>query len=392
MQKYQRTALFGYRSIWPLGRPDPYGVKLDALTLKGVSDMAACSINGEWIYVFNGKALACGSIPFAESPSWVQSVYVTDHVLEAIKTGKCIIDKRVYGGNSLEFLRRLPGDRVIDAFYGTINPAGDGPGLILDARSQPIGKWSRVVAGIAFGGLVPQADTNVIDVVRSTVAGAEIQECIQNLEGLIDTLHCESRELDLFGQTVRSRCGNLGHSFVNYTFPSTDSNPRDAAAVFARYMNLLERLVAIPQRVPPPPSGKAAVSSISMKAGSQAGPLSGRRQSSDDVFEAAVAIIEMVYKASLKPATMRESDEHNLLGENLGVTVKAVSDQLHTAGNMSLEDKGKIVRCILAAWAATVPSISVQEHKSRSAHAQSELPQDGSCIIMEDMPPIVAFG
>ncbi|KAK0712935.1 hypothetical protein B0T26DRAFT_650512, partial [Lasiosphaeria miniovina] len=116
------------------------------------------------------KHLACGSIPFAQNRDWVISVYVTDEVLTAIQEGGNIIDKRAFGGDSLEFLRRLPGDKLIDALYGVYGGAdvqkSPGPsfGAILHAdRETELGKWPHAVAQIAFGGLVPQANPNVVE-------------------------------------------------------------------------------------------------------------------------------------------------------------------------------------------------------------------------------------
>ncbi|EAQ84486.1 predicted protein [Chaetomium globosum CBS 148.51] len=120
------------------------------------------------------KHLACGSVPFAKAQSWILSVYLTDEVLDALKAGSYVIDKRAFGGDSLEFLRRLPGDKLIDAFYGTENAAAavsssgvpnqqkHEAGSILHADRRLAGKWSRAVTEIAFGGLVPQASPNVV--------------------------------------------------------------------------------------------------------------------------------------------------------------------------------------------------------------------------------------
>ncbi|KAK3690104.1 hypothetical protein B0T22DRAFT_423829, partial [Podospora appendiculata] len=110
------------------------------------------------------KHLACGSIPFAEGGDWIRSVYVTDAVLAAVRDGVCIVDTQAYGGPSLEFLRRLPADKAVDAYYGIAEEQGGrDPGCILNANGEEVGSWARLVAGIAFGGLVPQADRNVVE-------------------------------------------------------------------------------------------------------------------------------------------------------------------------------------------------------------------------------------
>jgi len=129
------------------------------------------------------KHLACGSVPFAKNQSWILTVYLTDEVLEVLKAGGYVIDKRAFGGDSLEFLRRLPGDKLIDAFYGTedvVAVENSGvlpnqqklvPGSILHADRRLAGKWSRAVTEIAFGGLVPQASPDVVSAVKFSVGG-----------------------------------------------------------------------------------------------------------------------------------------------------------------------------------------------------------------------------
>ena len=64
------------------------------------------------------KHIACGSLPFSDSGVWIRSVYITDNVLKAIKNGLNIQDVHEFGGSSLEYLRRLPCEKQVDAFYG----------------------------------------------------------------------------------------------------------------------------------------------------------------------------------------------------------------------------------------------------------------------------------
>ncbi|ETS75514.1 hypothetical protein PFICI_12458 [Pestalotiopsis fici W106-1] len=316
------------------------------------------------------KHLACGSIPFQRSPSWVRSVYLRDDVLSAVKAGHLIIDVQSYGGPTLEFLRRLPADKAVDAFYGVsaqvIDVSGNriAPGTIMTARGAEVG-WSHVVAGIAFGGLVPQVHPNVIEAVKFTAAGTFVEACIQQIEGLVDALHRRQKEapdqFDVFGQFVSDRCMRQGHSFVNYTHPSTENHPRDAAAIFARYMNLLEHVVA----------------------------LTG--YSVDAVFEAAVANLDRVYQSRITATEQAVTDAH--LGDivaNIKLTMES-----HI---ISLEQCGELVRCILAAWAATVPGILVKEHMPWLDQAQAiagHTSSDGdnvNILVMDNLPPFVSFG
>lgn len=71
------------------------------------------------------KHIACGSLPFADSIALVRSIYVTSSVLTAIREGRHIKDSEELGGSSLEYLRRLPAAKQIDAFYGTTKEPAD---------------------------------------------------------------------------------------------------------------------------------------------------------------------------------------------------------------------------------------------------------------------------
>ncbi|KAH8595919.1 hypothetical protein B0O99DRAFT_686434 [Bisporella sp. PMI_857] len=315
------------------------------------------------------KHLACGTIPFMESPSWVKCVYMTDSVLNGVKSGRCIIDERSYGGRSLEFLRRLPAEKAVDAYYGLKDNVQDTPGAIFDAHAHIEVAWSRLIAGVAFGGLVPQAHPNVKEAVKYTVAGTSILECIQNLEALIDELHMQTKDrgLSLFGSEVAKRCE--AKVYVTYTFPSTASNPRDAAAVFARYMNLLECLVAIihEKTLPRPSSGV---------------------QSMEKVFEKADVTLDRVYRAHVKPMTGRTSSEQTLVDQDLGKTVSDITSSIKANGTVSLDQCGELLRCILAAWAVTVPIVLVMEDAIQS----NQIGSVPGTIIMDSLPPVVSLG
>lgn len=61
------------------------------------------------------KHLACGSVPFAQNPSGVLSIYVKKPVLNAILEGCDVKGISGYGGLSLELLRMLPAEKGVDA-------------------------------------------------------------------------------------------------------------------------------------------------------------------------------------------------------------------------------------------------------------------------------------
>jgi len=333
------------------------------------------------------KHLACGSIPFADSPLWVASVYCTDGVLCAIKHGKHIQDSRTYGGSSLEYLRRLPAAKQIDAFYGVQdgNETPDIPyGAILRANGQPVGEhftWPRAVVGIAFGGLVPQAAPNVSAAVRFTVtgkldpSGTTINAAISAVEELIDKLHKMDVDSQLFGPYVTMRVdANMSTDNVNYTTPSRGP-PRDSAARFGRYMNLLERVVA-----------RAAVRN--------------RENCVQEVYEAACKLVSGKYRLAVgdrgesacsdtsnnrlkvevpkHPPVSSGSGSGSGQGDDddLARCVEGVTSRLDAAEPIPLDDCATVVRCILALWADQVPATELEEFR-----------QDGMCALRFDRSP-----
>ncbi|KAK3320148.1 hypothetical protein B0T19DRAFT_468362 [Cercophora scortea] len=396
------------------------------------------------------KHLACGSIPFAEGGDWIRSVYVTDAVLAAVRDGVCIVDTQAYGGASLEFLRRLPADKAIDAYYGIAEDSdsqgGSDPGRILNANKQEVGSWASLVAGIAFGGLVPQADRHVVEVVRFTVSG-QADGCVQNLELLVDELHGADKEAKMFGERVAERNAATGHMYVNHNFPASDKNPRDAASIFARYMNLLERVIARSEGSPVLPTGSAATGPVvepvvepetsrsegDLEAqngyamhslpsanghaqggggggGNNGGAVDGSEspgQPSDHVFEATVALLKRTYRAAVKARKIKAEEakpwliapdttaahtpaELELVSQDLGTKLAEIKAALRDDRKIPLEDAATVVRCILAAWADTVPRVDVMEHLPN--REDPSRPESGTGVIfMDALPSVVAL-
>jgi len=348
---------------------------------------------GDGYTTLMAKHLACGSVPFAQNNSWILSVYVTPNVYNTLKTGGKIVDKRAFGGDSLEFLRRLPGDKLIDAFYGTaVATPGSSVGLIFHADGKTeAGKWPRAVAGIAFGGLVPQASPNVVAAVKFTVAGVNLEGCIENLENLIDLLHRKAvlkpaEEENLFGENVLQRYHVDGHSFVNYTFPSEHSNPPDAAAIFARYSNLLGRVVALAIDHTKDPGSATSVDE-------------------NDVFEAAISGIQKVYESAVAMELNQTFIDTELANKDLGAVLEKLIGKLDDPKNhhkifmgqpaIELSDCADIVRCVLAAWAFTVPLIEVKQAAGTGSLSDNSRAPDGNKvpneIVLASLPPVSAL-
>jgi hypothetical protein len=103
------------------------------------------------------------------------------------------------------FFDGFPGDKSVDAYYGLAGGHGGYDyGSILDVNAKEIGQWAEIVAGITFGGLVPQVYRNVIEAVRFTVAGNR-DGCVQNLNLLVGKIHAADSNANIFGETVAER-------------------------------------------------------------------------------------------------------------------------------------------------------------------------------------------
>jgi hypothetical protein len=383
--------------------------------------------------ILMAKHIACGCLPFTDTGIFVRTVYVTQNVLRALTRGYHIMDCTDYGGPSLEYLRRLPSAKQIDALYGmskkpadlkaakkyqrerylrrigsfvpnssfpfsVANPGvksletihsekifdgSEGPstpdlprtprnsttvrpvaqstflalGALLNADGNPIGSnctWQRAVAGIAFGGLVPQAATCLAEAVRFTVAG-KLGCCITALESLINKLHRFDKDSEVFGPYVARRVtARYGIDNVDYSMPSRITT-QEAGATFGRYMNLLECVTARCNSAPNPPM--------------------------ETVFEASCELIEDCYLA----AVTKEGDRH---ADDLGMQIQSITQQLEKHAPMAPKDCAIIVRCIIAAWAEQVPLIDLEERCTKTDPEVSP----NRMATLEDLPAVCALG
>ncbi|KAL5324805.1 hypothetical protein ACEPPN_005923 [Leptodophora sp. 'Broadleaf-Isolate-01'] len=212
--------------------------------------------------VLFAKHLPFGSLPFAENKLWVQSIYISPTVLEAIRNGRAIKDGKSFGGRPLQILRSLPAAKQIDSFYhtGNIDLAADDLGSILKSNDKSVelqvdksstlaANWCRAVAGIAFGGLVPQASNYVATAVTYTLAGEAfgdiVGDLVDALENFINKLHNCEPEANVFGNHVAERCNALHLvGYVHYATPSR-YDTQEAAAIFSRFMNLVEKIACL---------------------------------------------------------------------------------------------------------------------------------------------------
>jgi hypothetical protein len=237
-------------------------------------------------------------------------------------------------------------------------------GAILHADGRPIGSnctWPRAVAGIAFGGLVPQAAALLADAVSFTVAGT-FGGCLNALEELVNKLHHFDTESQAFGPYVARRvAARYGVENIDYAVPIRGV-PWDAAAIFGRYMNLLERITArcdFPVNI------------------CGASPM-------EAVYEASCTLISETYLAAL----LKDGPRY---AEDLGLAVRNVTAGLQKHSLLSAADCAVVVRCILAAWSAQVPYIDLEENLNRR-DTELHCCQANRLATLEDLPAVSALG
>ncbi|EXL47747.1 hypothetical protein FOCG_11896 [Fusarium oxysporum f. sp. radicis-lycopersici 26381] len=207
------------------------------------------------------KLMGCGCIPFARTPSWVKSILVTADILIAIKEGHNIRDADElshYAG--AEYLQRLPGQYNHDLFFmpgsRRDQPYGgiyDKFGQALHASNSTACTWPMAVAGIAFGGFVPQATLYLVEAVRFTLFGtltldrARSEEFLDKIERFIHSVDSWEPEAEIFGTWVARR-REVKRDHAQALIITTPIGIADAAAIFSRYTTLLERLLALVNR------------------------------------------------------------------------------------------------------------------------------------------------
>jgi hypothetical protein len=270
----------------------------------------------------------------------------------------------------------------------------------ISAAREPVSTWPKVVARIAFGGLVPQANNTLVDAVQFTV-GTRINPCgpgcklgdpcitlINALAQLRSIIDHKARKLNLFGALGRHEIldDSLGspESTVSETNCLTASTCRHTGALFARYMTLFERLVAL---------SKCSV---------------------DKVYEECCKIVESAYERAvekeIKERRKREVEKQK--GENstikmhrltpgrededeLAKIVKKVETKIDRGDTVTLEDCANIARCIIAAWAWRVRKIRDLEWREGDIEHTTPIPERPALdhsAAMTNLPPVSALG
>lgn len=295
---------------------------------------------GSGYSILFAKHMACGSLPFGQSESLIHSVFVDESVLAGIKQGLHISYREFQPAPALiKYLSHLPSARRL-RIYGTQRESGNTEGgtlrrgSILDADFKVCDTtWPQAVAGIAFGGLVPQANKTLVDAVQFTVGG-RVNTCsnkcthehpcyklITALLHLRDTIDKNDRSLNLFGREVVEDYSSLRETFC---FPQPTC--RHSGSLFARYMTILERVMAI----------------------------SGSRI--EDVYDRCCQILEKAYDHAVEMEKTGKEEEKKKSEYGLAFCIEGVEKKIGKV-KVTPDECAEVARCIIAAWAYRVRHI-----------------------------------
>ncbi|KAK6414928.1 hypothetical protein LTR95_017658 [Oleoguttula sp. CCFEE 5521] len=343
------------------------------------------------------KHMACGCMPFAstESGETNKTLAVTPTVDRAIRDGLAIND--CYN-EDWRWDQLAAAARIIDYFANPFTPmqgrSESTAGTYWVQAGRQAGKslglpdecsWSSSVAHIAFGGLVPMAAGQLVDLVAFSVGSVVDSRDIEALDPhMIDAVDDEvqrrtgAKNLRLFGdRTERHALAKKtgiyldSTSLMSHAFHSTS---RDVMAQLALYTTLLEALLAMVH--------------LGGKASTQHGDdfLKHGKAQRDAVYEACAEQIRQAYIAKVFQHDYRHPSIASLLGSPL--------DELRHTHQLSPESCGTVARCIVMAWTHFVRRIASDHESTRptsvlqSTAARSSSQQEKSdAANMVGLPP-----
>ncbi|GFG16039.1 hypothetical protein IFM5058_07757 [Aspergillus udagawae] len=222
----------------------------------GRRDLHYTNAMGSGYSTLFAKHIACNCLPFAEcsQQASVETIPITRAFLHKIKSGSAIADLPIgdaVSNAATRYLTNLPSSEGNNYYKGFCPPQVlSQPGTIYNRGRQPISTWADAVAGIAFGGLVPLAGTQLIQAVRFTVGGGEGlergNELLERIINVVDEqtaqwlpgLHLFGRQQDDFGSLYRSTL------LIEFYLNETDYDVRNVVWRLDRYSTLIERLTA----------------------------------------------------------------------------------------------------------------------------------------------------
>ena len=245
------------------------------------------------------KYLACGGIPLGiDHFDRTITIVITRPIRDAIHLGK-VLDfdfDTTLTNRAIETLFRIPGLRYDQVLCDAKLWEGTKGRITLWGGKEKLNYyWWRVVAGIAFGGLVPQSTWNLVETVQFTaLGGLQLgEEYLSELQNLIEKVREKVDKEDYFHLFGRYRVrGNMlkdrdkegiSYSYERALYFSKNLSTRTAARVFSIYMTLLECVAAQRQSHIDKTGNPASIKSVV-----------------DDIFEACCEELERAYHKAIK--------------------------------------------------------------------------------------------
>lgn len=306
-------------------------------------------------------------------------------------------------------------------------------------KSLPSSSWFDAVAGIAFGGLVPQASKALVEAVLFTVTGEYRKEHRTNasyvyvtveLQNLVYALHLDCPKLELFGKYIAERARIGSRKPDSMEVFSGICTSRDAGALFSRYMTALERLAAM--AVSTKTAAKTLEKGFSDIQVKETSPIPRSTETQLPGMQSGMYIEPQVEE--IKPvtpaATCADMDQklpveliheecRNLILESFvnqhrrddpwsfRNRLKDVTDKIKEGKQVDIRDCAEVARCIIVVWANRVPYIELQwtandedlgsfVDASGSGLDNPKGSPDGSkghpTVPLEELPAVCAFG
>ncbi|KAG4424793.1 hypothetical protein IFR04_002141 [Cadophora malorum] len=199
------------------------------------------------------KCMACGCVPFETTDRWNRVIFITKGTLKAIKAGMNIRDGFYEEGKDKDesarpqkYLNRLPSARRI-SYYGLPGALNEGKiPHVCTVDGAPILAWPRVVAGIAFGGLVPMATLNLVRAIRFTAEGENntVEIALEQLWNIMIDIQHLAQFHQLFGQDIEDAAKAKEGEEMEKMGNPTDASMARAASAISHLSTILEYAIA----------------------------------------------------------------------------------------------------------------------------------------------------
>jgi len=149
----------------------------------------------------------------------------------------------------MDYLERLPAANRISFYMLPGKPVKDQVPNVCRDPSAPLKSWTEVVAGIAFGGLVPMAALNLVRAVRFTAQGGRDPSTpplnvLQNLWDIVIRIQCSTQNHQLFGQHVEDCSKSKEGSEIEKMADPAEASMVRATAAIGHLSTMLEYVVA----------------------------------------------------------------------------------------------------------------------------------------------------